>query len=473
MDIKFEQKEPSFGLLTLKIESSDYQSEVTTKIKEYAKTVQLKGFRKGKAPFGMVKKMVGKEVKFEEINKAASKALTDYLKEAEFDIIGSPLSYLDKSLPPFNNQDFYFSFKLGIVPPFEVNLSDKIAVEGYEVEVSDKMLSETIDRMMKQFEETSQADVAEAGDFLAGKITEKEGDFEVETLIPLKQVAKSQLPLFVGLTKEDTVEFDLSEAFPEAKKRALALGIKEEEAEKLTHCHFEVTGITRTASPSMNAEFFKKATGAENIETEEEFKNKVKELIQAPQKENTNTLLNYDIRVAVLEASDLKLSEEFTKVWFDHLMRNTDEKNVIKETEYSSYVEHLEWEIISGKVIVDNKLKVTDAEIKEEARNFARNLFAQMGMNSIADEQLENIAEMYLNDENEEQKNKLQKEAMNEKIYTFLKSQITVNQNAVSVEEYTEMMEKRNAEIMAKSGQATEEVVEEVVENIEETKTEE
>lgn len=468
MDIKFEQKEPSFGLLTLKVEPSDYQAEVTNQIKEYAKTVQLKGFRKGKAPLGMVKKMVGKEVKFEEINKAASKGLTQFIKESEHDIIGMPISYLDDSLPAFNNKDFYFSFKLGITPEFDTNISDKITVEEYEIEITDTMVDETIERMIKQFEETTQVDVAESEDFIAGKITEKDGDFEVDTLIPLKRVAEAQLPLFVGLTKEDTVEFDLSEAFPDAKKRSLVLGNTEEEAEKLTNCHFAVTGITRTTSPEMNTEFFKKATGEEGIETEGDFKNKVRGLIQAPQKENSDMLLNYEIREAVLKASNLKISEEFTKIWFEQLQQTADEKQAIKSSDYASYVEQLHWEIIIGKIAKDNDLKVSESELKEEARDFARKLFAQMGIGSVADEQLESIADMYINDENEEQKNKLRKDAMTVKIFTFIKSQITLNQNIISVEDYGTMMDKRNQEIEARFNQdSEEETIEEISQTVE------
>jgi trigger factor len=463
LDIKFEQKEPSFGLLTLKVEPVDYQNEVTNQIKEYAKTVQLKGFRKGKAPLGMVKKMVGKDVKFEAINKAASNALTQYIKDSEHDIIGMPLSYLDETLPPFNNEDFYFSFKLGFTPEFDINISDKVTVDEYEVEITDEMVNETIERMSKQFEDTTQVDVAEAGDFIAGKVTEKEGNFEVDTLIPLKRVAESQLPLFVGLTKEDTVEFDLSEAFPDAKQRSLALGIKEEEAEKLSHCHFAVTDITRTSAPKMDAEFFKKATG-EDLETEEDFRNKVRDLIHVPHKENSDMLLNYDIRTAVLGASNLKISEEFTKAWFDHLQRSADEKQPIKASDYTSYVEQLHWEIITGKLAKEHDLKVSEDELKDEARKFAKKLFAQMGMGSVPEEQLDNIAQMYLDDEKGEQKAKLRKDAITEKTFTLIKSQITLNQHVISSEEYTTMMDKRNKEIEEKFNQTTEETAVEAVE---------
>ncbi|HIF14847.1 MAG TPA: trigger factor family protein, partial [Bacteroidetes bacterium] len=83
----------------------------------------LKGFRKGNAPMGMVKKMYGKQVVFDEINNMLSKALNDYIKEKELNILGEPL--VDESaLTGFdfdNPGDIDISYELGLIPDIKNN----------------------------------------------------------------------------------------------------------------------------------------------------------------------------------------------------------------------------------------------------------------------------------------------------------------------------------------------------------------
>ncbi|MEO1587841.1 MAG: trigger factor family protein [Bacteroidota bacterium] len=84
MNISLQHKENLTADLTFTLEPADYKDKVTAKIKEYGKQITLPGFRKGKIPLGVLKKMVGTSIMIEEINQMVSQNLYDYINEEEF-----------------------------------------------------------------------------------------------------------------------------------------------------------------------------------------------------------------------------------------------------------------------------------------------------------------------------------------------------------------------------------------------------
>ena len=97
MDITLDRQKSNEALIKITLKEGDYQPQVSQKIKEFSKKAQIKGFRPGKVPFGLIKKMYGKSILVDEINKMLSSSLTDYIKEQNLKILGDPLPNLDKS----------------------------------------------------------------------------------------------------------------------------------------------------------------------------------------------------------------------------------------------------------------------------------------------------------------------------------------------------------------------------------------
>ena len=65
--------------LKVKIEKADYEEKVETVLKDYRKKAKIKGFRPGMVPIGLVKKMYGKAVQIDEINKIVTENIQKYL----------------------------------------------------------------------------------------------------------------------------------------------------------------------------------------------------------------------------------------------------------------------------------------------------------------------------------------------------------------------------------------------------------
>src|SRR5665811_1659236 len=83
--------------LTVKVAKEDYYPSFEKAIKEYSKKANIPGFRKGMVPPGMVKKMYGASIFYDEVIKAVEKQIQQYFSEEKPGIFGQPFpleSYL-------------------------------------------------------------------------------------------------------------------------------------------------------------------------------------------------------------------------------------------------------------------------------------------------------------------------------------------------------------------------------------------
>ena len=110
MEIILDKNSATEGLIKITLNEADYQPKVEEKVKEYSRKAQLKGFRPGKVPAGLIRKMYGKSILIEEINELLSKSVIDYIKQNDIKIIGDPLPVMEKTaLIDWDNQkEFVF-----------------------------------------------------------------------------------------------------------------------------------------------------------------------------------------------------------------------------------------------------------------------------------------------------------------------------------------------------------------------------
>ena len=143
----------NIGLLTdkliVKVSKEDYLQSFEKKLKEYSKTANIPGFRKGMVPSGMIKKMYGPSIFNDEVLKSVEKKLYEYLNEVKPDIFAQPLP-LEKDLNKLDINsptDYDFEFEIGLKPAFELPSFSKETLTLYSVEVTDDMVNEEVNRM--------------------------------------------------------------------------------------------------------------------------------------------------------------------------------------------------------------------------------------------------------------------------------------------------------------------------------------
>ena len=96
MNVSLQNIDKVSALLTVKLEKADYQEKVDKSLKNFRQKAQIPGFRKGMVPMSLVKKMYGKSVLAEEVNKLLSDSVYKYIQDNKVNILGEPLPNEDK-----------------------------------------------------------------------------------------------------------------------------------------------------------------------------------------------------------------------------------------------------------------------------------------------------------------------------------------------------------------------------------------
>ncbi|HRD58801.1 MAG TPA: trigger factor family protein, partial [Ferruginibacter sp.] len=135
--------------LTVKITKEDYFPSFEKKLKEYSKTANIPGFRKGMVPAGMIKKMYGAGIFNDEVLRSVETELYNWLNTEKPEIFAQPLPLTNdlRSLDMNNPGDVEFGFEIGLKPSFELPALSKATITKHVVDVTDAMVDEEISRM--------------------------------------------------------------------------------------------------------------------------------------------------------------------------------------------------------------------------------------------------------------------------------------------------------------------------------------
>jgi trigger factor len=417
---------------------------VEGKVKDYAKKANIKGFRQGKVPSGVIRKMFGKSILVDEINHLLSHKIQDYIKENNLKLIGDPLPNQEKSreIDWDAQKDFEFEYQIGMVEEFQYDLSKNVKVQGYQIEVDDKVIEDTIADVKKRFGKVAYPEVSEAGDNLFGELTKKDSDWKKEhVFIATEKVEKKEQAKFAGKKKDDAVEFDIRKAFTDDDVISQLLGGTAEEAKSASGTYvFKIETISRTEPAELNQELFDRVFGKDAVNDEASFRNKVKETISENYQRETNHFLDHHIEDYFLANTQINLPDDFLKTWLKSTSNGQVTDSVL-ESEYKDYVRGLKWDLIKNKIAEDNGIKVEAEEVRNKAKDL---ILAQFGGQAFAEQlgdRMDAIADNYLQGENGQNFMKLWNQLKNEKILGFIKDKITVNDQKVSVDEFKKIVE--------------------------------
>lgn len=445
MEITLNKQKGTEGSINIKLTEADYQSQVEKKLGDYAKKANIKGFRPGKVPAGVVKKMFGKSILVEEINHILSHKLNDYIKEQNLKILGEPLPNLEKSgLIDWDTQkDFEFEYEIGIVEDFKYELSDKVKVKSYPIELDKKVVDDTVEDLRKRFGKVDYPETSAIGDNVYGDLREKNGDFKREYgFIATDKVSKKEQKTFVGLKKEDEVEFDIAKVFDDLSLTANLLGVSEDEAKKMKGSFvLKINTISRTEPAEVNQELFDRVFGKDAVKNEEEFINKIKETVGENYKRETQHFLEHHIEDYYIKNTSIKLPEAFLKKW----LKATSEGKVTDEMiekEFDQYKRSIVWDLVRNKIAEDHKLVVDGNEVKGRAKEM---IISQFGGPAIAEQlgdRLDAIADNYLQNENGKNFMNLYSQLRNDKIMKLIRETIKVDEKKVSVDEFKKIVEE-------------------------------
>jgi trigger factor len=445
LEITLNKKNSTEGLIKIRLTEGDYQPRVEEKLKDYSRKANIKGFRQGKVPTGVVKKMFGKSILVDEINHLLSNKLSDYIKENKLRILGEPLPNQEKAsgIDWDTQRDFEFEYQIGMVEDFTYDLSSNVKVQGYTITVDDKVMDETIADLKNRFGNMTYPEAAGAEDNLTGELRAKDGDFKKEyAFLQLDKVDKKEQARFVGVKKDEEVEFDVSKLFAEEGLTGQLLGIPAEEAKSAKGTYiFKVTNISHNEPAAVNTELFDRVFGPGVVTTEADFIQKVKETIAENYKRESEHFLDHHIEDYYLDNTKIEMPAEFLKNWLKSTSNGQVTDDVLAK-EFDAYARGLKWDLVKNKIAEDKQITVESEEVRGKAKEM---ILAQFGGQQFAaqlGDRMDAIADNYLQSENGQNFMRLYNQLRGEKIMKLIRESITVQEKKVSADEFKKIVEE-------------------------------
>ena len=451
MNVSLQNIDKVSALLTVKLEKADYQEKVDKALKSFRQKAQMPGFRKGMVPMSLIKKMYGKSVLAEEVNKLLSETVFKYIQDNKVNILGEPLPNEDKQAAiDFDTmEEFEFLFDIALAPEFKAEVSADDKVDYYDIEVSDEMVNNQIKAYTQRNGKYEKVDTYADKDLLKGLLAEldeegntKEGGIQVEgaVMMPVYMKNEEQKAIFANAKVNDVLVFNPHTAWDgnPAELASLLKIDKEAAAEMKSNFSFQVEEITRFVEGELNQEIFDQVFGEGNVKTEEEFRAKVKEAIAKQFVADSDYKFLIDLRKVLMEKVG-KL--EFPDALLKRIMHanNPDKDEKFVEDNYAKSIEELTWHLIKEQLVKANDIKVEQQDIADMAREATRAQFAQYGMLNIPDELVENYAKEML--KKKESVEGLVNRVIETKLTNAVKPQVTLEHKSISAEDFNKMFE--------------------------------
>lgn len=450
MNISQENTDKLNAILNVKVEEADYAERVEKVLKDYRKQARVDGFRPGMVPMGIIKKMHHTPVLVDEVNKLVSESLFNYLQENKVNILGEPLPHKD-DVQKFDfekDTEFEFKFDLGLAPELSMEVSAKDKVPFYKIKVDKKQQDEHKDSLLQRFGEFKAVDKAGNDELIKGSLikVDKEGK-EVENGIRVDNISMSlemmkdddQRVLFSGAAGGDQVVFDVKKAFPNDTELASLLRIDKTEVamiEGTFKCFIDEVNKFERAEPGQ--EFYDKVYGESEVKTEEEFTKRVTEEIALNYERESEYRFMVDAREALIKKAKIDLPVEFLKRWMVETNEQITKEQVAED--FEKYEDDFRWQLIKEHLLKQQDIKVSEEEALEAAKAMVLNQYMQYGMSNVPEEYLENYAREMMS--KPEESRKFYEQKGEEKLISYIKSVVKLDEKEVSSEKFRKLYEK-------------------------------
>ena len=454
MNINREQVDDLNIVVSLEISKDDYESKVSEVLRDYRRKANMPGFRPGKVPEGLVRKMYGKAVLVDEINKLVSESLQNYIKDQQLQVLGEPM-------PKVNGNDleweignaFTFDFEMGLAPVIDINLSKDYQITKYQIVVDQEMISKEIDNYASRYGQFVDTDaVADFKEKLTGDIVQlddekqplQDGLSAEDASLNISLIKSEELKSpFENAKPGDEIAFNLSETFPNDWEIVSILK-KKDKAEvgniSASLFRFTVKTVQKFANAELDQELFDKVFGEGAVDSLEGFENRIRESIVSDFEESSMSKFGNDAREYFLEKINPPLPEEFLLKWLK--AGNKDIEDETFEKEFPMFLKSMKWELITQAIAKQNDLKVDENEIINFAKASTRRQFAMYGMSNIPDETLTGYAMNSLKDEKSVRG--IATQVLEQKIAKLINETVDVNIQEMSMDDFNKMMYAAN-----------------------------
>lgn len=390
VDKQVKEVEKSAVELTVTIGQNDVAQEYDKVVQKYAKKIQIKGFRKGKAPIAVLEGKYGPGFREEAMYNIIEASVDESLKEIEDDY--KPLPYStpkligEETLELDLKSDFSFSFSYDVFPKIDLPAYEGLSVEIPEVEIDESDIDAELAKLQDQ----------------NSMVTEKDKIVENDDIVTIDYAELDEEGNVIeGTAREDFV-FTVGSGYNLYKIDEDVLGMKKDETKVIEKTFAEDFEPAEYAGKSIKLSVTVRLVKVKEIpELDDEFAQDIsdeyetlQDLKDATKKRLTETL---EARMRSQKASAIydeilkdvsaDLPESMIQAELENSYRNFAAQSGMSEEQLTQILAYQqktkadlleEWrdgahksiliQMLLEKVIKENEIDATDEDVAEEAK---------------------------------------------------------------------------------------------------------
>ena len=432
--------------ITVELVAADYSEKVDKVLKDYRKTADVPGFRKGKTPMAIINKKYRTSVIVEEVNKLLQDELYKHISAEKVRVLGSPMPIDETPIDWENTEDFTFQYEVGLAPEFDVKITAKDKLNYYKIKADAKLVDGYCTDIAKRYGKMSNPEVSVEGDLIFCAISQLDVDGNVmsngisnEATVAMEYIADAKIKKqFVGVKKDDVLKVNVMKAFTNHSDLGSMLNVSHDALHNLTSEEFQFTvkNINQLAPAELTTELFDKVYGEGTVKDVKEFKAKVQEEAEGQFVGESDRMLKNDIVTYFIEKLKLQMPDDFLKRW----LVQTSEQPITMEmlaTEYDMYAKSLQWQLIENKILENYEVKVTQEDVLNQTKKLIGSQMKQYGQPEGDDAQLTDIATNIL--KNEEERKKIYDQIFDERTLVVYKENFKLTEKNVTYDEFVKL----------------------------------
>ena len=450
MNILQENIDTLNAVLKVQLTPEDYKPQVDDAIRKYKKKASMPGFRPGHVPENLVRKMYGKSLLVDELNRIVADSVDKFITENKLNVLGNPMPKPDNDFEMNwdKPENFEFAFDLALAPEVNLSLPTAHTFTAYDVQVQEKSIDEEIDKLARRFGNYTSPEVTDADCSVYGTFREVdasgnvlEGGHTHQAFMTINNIAnETSRAKFYGVKVSDSITFNpVADIRIESEVKYL-LGIKEGNVSDYDKDFaFTIERINKVEKAEFNQALFDQVYG-ENVVTDiASFREKIRaEIAQGYGYESENSL-KHEMEDVLLKEANLTLPDEFLKRWLKQSNEKITDEQLVNE--YHQYARDLKWRLIENKIFADQNMTINKDEIENYARTMIIDQYMRYGQAHMLDEEkLKEMTMKYVS--NQESVQRIVESLSGRKVFEYLNQIVTKDVKKISHDEFIDLMSR-------------------------------
>jgi len=366
----------------IKLQYDEIKKEIEEEVKKQSKKIQVPGFRKGKVPVTMLKKMYGDALEYEASEKIANSFFWKVAEQNQLKPIGQP-TMTDLKFDP--EKELFFKVKYETIPILNIKDYKGISLDIPDFVVSDKEVEKEIGYILNSNKTLEDANEIIDSNFIIDaevSLSEKNGEKITDSKPEKMQIdltADGVAKEIIENAKSKRIGDSFSFSYKDEHKHKLEDGTEDVHKEEYTY-QVNVLGIKKIVLPELNEELIKKAT-KDKVSTESELREEIKKDIQNYYDQRTEEFVRGKLVGEIVKNNDFDPPKSLVNNILEEYVKNEEEKS--KKSKYpfnkeetrkrllKSAESEVKWYLIRAEIQKNENIIITDDEIKEFAEKEA------------------------------------------------------------------------------------------------------